>query len=129
MSVILHICTKMIPSTNSGKIMITDEELMQKIRVVLENYSGLSGQLSSAIGLVVMGHLMGWRFARLVLSRQSWKLATQLFGDLKQFLPEETVYSRKSVGLSLIKNIADFWAYVKGTKDALPLEDKNLLVK
>jgi hypothetical protein len=119
----------MIPSTNSGKIMITDEELMQKIRVVLENYSGLSGQLSSAIGLVVMGHLMGWRFARLVLSRQSWKLATQLFGDLKQFLPEETVYSRKSVGLSLIKNIADFWAYVKGTKDALPLEDKNLLVK
>lgn len=106
---------------------ITDEQLMLKIRGVLEKFDGDSDDLTAAIGLVVLGHLMGWRFARFVLSRKAWGLATKLFGDLKLFLPSETKYSKKSYGLRMIETLTEFWAYVKGTKDAMPLKDKKRL--
>lgn len=106
---------------------IDDAELMQKIRVALANYSGDSDDITAAIGLLVMAHLMGWRYARLVLSRKAWKEANNLFGDLKKFIKKDTEFTRKSFGLKLVNSLEEFWGYVRGNREAMPLKDKKRL--
>ena len=105
--------------------MLSDRELLDKIDEVTKNFKGQVDHLSDAIGLVILGRLVGWRVMRLVSSRRSWETATRLFGDLKEFLPERGRYAYKSLGLKIIDQIGGYWDFIRGSRDAMPLEKRR----
>lgn len=103
---------------------MTDDELMAKIEEVTKGYSGQIDDLYSAVGMIVVGRLLGWRVMRLVSSRRTWTNATKHFGDPKLIMPDRGKYAYKSVGLKLADLIGDYWEVVKRHKPIPPSERK-----
>lgn len=108
--------------------MLSDRELFDKVEDVVKNFKGQADQLSDAIGLIVFGRLVGWRVARLISSRRCWETTNQLFGDLKELLPERGRYAYKSLGLRIVDRIGGYWDFVRGSRDAMPIEDRRGMV-
>lgn len=102
-------------------------ELTAQIERACSEYSGQMDDLYQSIGVLVAGQLFGWRVMRLTAQRQNWRVATQLFGDLKELMPERGVYYRRSVGLSIADNLDEYWNIVKGLVK-LPKEERKALV-
>lgn len=105
--------------------MISENELMEKIEDVTKNFRGQIDELALAVGLMVLGRLFGWRVMRLVLSRRAWSMATKLFGDPKELLPERGRYAYKSVGLLISDELGSYWELVRGSRDAIPLRERK----
>lgn len=108
--------------------MLSDRELLDRIEEVTKNFKGQANDLSDAIGLVVLGHFTGWRVVRLISARRTWEIATRLFGDPKEFLPERGRYAYKSLGLAIIDRIGGYWDFIRGSRDAMPLEERRGMV-
>lgn len=91
-------------------------ELSQKIEHLCSEYHGQLDDLYQAIGVVVAGQLFGWRVMRLVSTRSNWKVATELFGDLKDpdVMPEYGIHAERSIGLQLTRELGDYWKVVRG---------------
>ena len=107
---------------------MSDEELMANIEQVTKEFSGQLDYLYEAIGMITTGRLLGWRVMRLVSSRRCWTLATKLFGDPKQLMPERGKYYDKSVGMKIIDMTGDYWEYIKGHKP-ITVEDRKTILQ
>lgn len=105
--------------------MITENELMRKIEEVTGSFRGRGDHLSEVIGMMVLGRLVGWRVVRLISSRRCWMMATKLFGDPKELLPERGPYAHKSYGLKMADKLDSYWDLIRGSCDALPLESRK----
>jgi hypothetical protein len=95
--------------------MITDEELMQLIERVTEEFEGDLDEFNKAVGMLVVGRLLGWRVQRLVSPRSTWTLASKWFGDPKKLMPDRGPFSRKSVGLAIVDRLGDYWGIIRGS--------------
>jgi hypothetical protein len=99
--------------------MLSNDELMMKIEDSLKEFQGDVTDFYTAVGMVVVGRLLGWKVMRLVSSRKTWTLANELFGDIKApgyLMKERGDYWRKSVGLRVADVLGDYWEYVQGHK-------------
>lgn len=108
---------------------MTDEELLKKIDDVCANFVGQLDDLQAAIGMLVTGRLFGWRVIRLISSKRHWKVACNLFGDLKELLPERGLLAHKSAGLAIVDKAADYWDVIAGnvSRDFLPLNERKMI--
>lgn len=104
--------------------MITDEELMAKIDQVSGEFKGQIDDLYTAIGMIMMGRLFGWRVLRLTSSRSQWARATRLFGDLKELMPERGKYAHRSMGLAIADKLGSYWDVVKGIV-SVPMSERK----
>jgi len=109
--------------------MMSDEELLKMFDSSMKDYKGQLDHFYEAVGMVVVGRLMGWRVMRLVSSKRCWTMAIKLFGDPKELMREEEKYAYKSVGLKIVKKIGDYWGIIRGNKDRneLPLKERKML--
>jgi phosphosulfolactate synthase (CoM biosynthesis protein A) len=57
-----------------------------------------------------------------------WTLASKLFGDLKQILPDRGVLAYKSQGLALVDKAGDYWDFIKVGAGEIPLHDRKLSI-
>ena len=107
--------------------MITDDEFMKQIDEVTGKFDGQLDHLYEAIGMIITGRLLGWRVMRLVSSGRCWRMATKLFGDPKQLMPERGKYYDKSVGMKIIDTTGGYWDVIsgRGNRDALPLHERK----
>jgi hypothetical protein len=105
---------------------MTNEQLMQKIDDVTNGYKGQIDHLYEAVGMIVIGRLVGWRVMRLVSSRRCWALANDLFGDPKKLMDEKGKYYKKSVALRIIDRVGGYWDHIKKPKDAMPAHERRL---
>lgn len=98
--------------------MITDAELMKKIEEIVETYKGDITYLNEAVGMVVVGRLMGWEHQRMVTSRKCWTFATKLFQmDMKDpnLMPKRGKFAFRSRALALADKFGGYLAYIKGS--------------
>jgi len=108
---------------------MTDQELMDHMRHCIENYSGSIEYLNEAVGLLVVGRIMGWKHQRIVTSRRAWNFARDVFGDPKspQFMPDRTpTGDRKSVALGIADKLGGYLQYVKGLIN-IPKDERKML--
>ena len=105
---------------------MNDQDLLEKVDEVIVQFRGQIDDLSGAVGLVMLGRMFGWRVVRLTLPRRTWATATKLFDcDLKQLLPERGRYAHKSLGLNIVDQIGGYWDFIRGTKDAIPIQNRK----
>lgn len=105
--------------------MMTDTEMLELIDKKASEYSGMGGDLISAIGIFVLCRLYGWKVMRLISSRRQWNLANEIFGDMKTITPDRGKYARKSVGLIIADKLGDYWAFVRGQINTKEDIEKN----
>lgn len=92
---------------------MTDAELLEHIDKVASEYIGDISHLSSAIGAVMLGRVYGWRVIRIITSSKIYTRHQRILSlDFKQVLPEETEFSKKSIGYSIAKKLDKFWDVV-----------------
>jgi hypothetical protein len=103
--------------------MITDRELANdlvpddlalSIARVCSTFDGQIDDLYSAVGMVVVGRLFGWRVMRLAAPRRVWTTASDLFGDPKVLMSERGELYWRSVGCRVADAAGDYWRYVRG---------------
>ncbi|MDD5754312.1 MAG: hypothetical protein PHN45_06135 [Methylococcales bacterium] len=110
---------------------ITDQEMLDLITKVASEYTGICGNLTSAIGILVLSRLYGWKVMRLVSSKRQWKMANDNFGDIKKLTPPRGEYARKSLGLAISDKIGSYWKYVRGLRVGTPEEmavDRKIII-
>jgi hypothetical protein len=93
---------------------MNDKELYKRIDEVAKEFRGQIPDLYRIVGVVVVGRLYGWRVVRLTVSGTTWAAVTKWFGDPKDWMPERGRLAYKSVGLKLVDQIGDYWAFIKG---------------
>lgn len=103
---------------------MTDSEFFQLVLEKIRNYKGDITHMDEAIGLVVIGRELGWKHQRLTSTPGAWKMATHLFGDLKEFLPEKGDYYGKSVVCGVIDDTKRFWN-VFNRVEKIPLDERR----
>lgn len=122
----------------SEEKMMSDEELLAHIRHCVENYKGDVTYMNEAVGLLLVGRIMGWEYQRIISSRAAWTFTTKVFGDPKnpQFMPKRTeIGERKSVALQLVDKLDAAGKLLKGYIDVvqgkitLPKEDRKRIVE
>jgi len=111
---------------------LTDEEFIAHINHCIDSYSGDISLMNDAVGLLVVGRVMGWEHQRIISSRSSWSFATKVFGDPKKFMPKRTAIGvRKSVALSLVDTLTSAGQLLSGYLDIvrghfhIPKEDRR----
>ncbi len=107
-----------ILSINNDKKTITDQEMLNLMEIKASEFTGIGGDLISAVGILVLSRFYGWRVMRLIASRRQWNVTVKIFGDIKKMTPERGQYARKSVGLALADKIGDYWSYMRGQKNS-----------
>ncbi len=104
--------------------MITNEELMERIEAAIKDYRGDIQYLNEAVGMIVVGRLLGWEHQRMVVPRKCWTFATQLFGDPKSptLMPKRGKYWQKSRALYLADK---FDGYLNILKRSVSLSEQE----
>ena len=95
---------------------MTDQELVQLIDKAVDKFSGQSGDLEAAIGMLMVGRHYGWRVVMLIHSRPTIKKYEKILGieDIRQCLPETGVLSHRSLAWKLVQGTRNFWKAVRG---------------
>lgn len=114
-----------ILNINNDKKMITDQEMLDLLEMKASEFTGIGGDLISAVGILVLSRFYGWRVMRLIASRRQWNVTVKIFGNIKKITPERGQYARKSIGLALADKIGDYWSYMRGQKNSTDDIEKN----
>lgn len=107
---------------------INDEDLEVFVERIITDYHGDSHSLYCAIGALVCGKFLGWRVLRITIASPTYLKYQKILGvDFKKMFPEETKHSRKSWGLTIVKELNNFWDVVKGLA-SIDSEKKKTLI-
>jgi len=101
---------------------LTDEQnaiLDKSIR----SFHGQAPTLEAALGAVLMGHMWGWRFLKLIHSPMTYKKYEKILGlKFQDFCEERGELSNKSYGMRMADKLNSFWAVATGKKK---IKDKS----
>jgi len=89
----------------------------------IRTYSGHAPTLEAALGAVVMGHLWGWRFLKLLHSPMTYKKYEKILGiQFQDFCEERGELYHKSYATQIADKLNSFWAVATGKKK---IKDKS----
>ena len=109
---------------------LTDEQAQRLIKMVEDatrEFSGVFDELEKAIGMLMIGRLIGWKALALIHSRRTILKYEALLGiKIKEEFPERGPWHHKSVALGVVDKLGDFWKAVSGEQS---VENRRELVK
>lgn len=85
-----------------------------ELRAVAKFHGNLD-ELESALGFLRLGFHYGWKPLAIIHSKKTFKKYEQILGiDAREFFPDETPTSDRSIGFSIAKKLSKFWQVVNG---------------
>jgi hypothetical protein len=104
------------------------QELLKRVETATKDFSGIFDELESAVGMLMIGRLMGWRALLIIHNKRTIRKYEKILGgiDIREMFPEEGPMAHKSLGLELAKKIGNFWKVVSGE---VPIESRRELEK
>ena len=89
--------------------------LSEHLGSVAANFVGEFGELESALGMMFVGRLFGWKVLVLVHNKRTLRKYEEILGiDVRKEFPEIGPLADKSVGLELSTKLGAFWKAVSG---------------
>jgi hypothetical protein len=81
----------------------------------IANFSGTLDELESALGMLRMGHHLGWRVLVLIHSKRTLRKYEDILGiKVRDYFPEEGPSVGRSIGYTIAKKLGNFWKAVSG---------------
>lgn len=103
------------------------QELVKQVEQVTKDFAGPFEQLESALGMLMIGRLVGWKVLVLIHNKRTIREYERILGiNIREAFPDEGPLAHKSCGLELVKKLGNFWKAVSGEQ---PVEDRRELVK
>lgn len=79
------------------------------------NFNGMIDELESALGMLRIGHHVGWRVLYLVHSKKTIRKYEEILEiKVRDLFLEEGPSAQRSIGLALAKKASNFWKVVSG---------------
>ncbi len=92
-----------------------NDELVNLLDNAVKDFKGDSTTLESAIGMLVMGRLIGWRVIVLIHDKTTIKKYEKILGvNIREALPEVGTLAHKSYAWKAVQKVGNFWMAVKG---------------
>lgn len=105
---------------------MTDSELTNHFETLISSFSGDIPELIQAIGAYHVGKIYGYRVLRIIISSRIHTRHEKILGiKFKDYLPESTPFSHRSVGYYLAVKLDKFWDIVHG-RHTVPTKEKFL---
>jgi hypothetical protein len=79
------------------------------------NFRGNLAELESAIGMLYLGGLFGWKVLVLIHNKRTIRKYEEILGiNIREYFPEEGPLAEKSLGYTAAKKLGGFWKAVSG---------------
>jgi len=89
--------------------------LSKRLDEVARNFRGEFDELENAIGMMILGRLMGWKVLVLIHNKRTIRKYEEILGiDVRTEFPSEGPLAYKAVAYSFIKKAGEFWKGVSG---------------
>jgi hypothetical protein len=96
------------------------QDVLKRLIQVTREYRGTFDELESALGMYMIGPLVGWKVLVLIHNKRTIKKYEEILGiKVREAFPPEGPLAHKSVALELVKKIGNFWKAVSG-EEKLP---------
>ena len=104
-------------------------DFQARIAGVATRFKGQGTELESAIGMLAMGHIFGWRVLYIMHSVATVKKYAEILGieDVKAHFPEDTSHSDRSLGYRIARQLSNFWRVVRGLDTVEGARNKMIL--
>ncbi len=84
-------------------------------RQAITNFRGQLDELETALGMLRIGHHLGWRVLILIHNKRTLRKYEDILGiSVREFFPEEGPSASRSIGYQTVKKIGNFWKAVSG---------------
>jgi hypothetical protein len=88
-------------------------------------FSGVFDELESAIGMLMVGRLVGWKVLVLIHNKRTIKKYEEILGiNIREAFEPEGPLAGKSVAFEVAKKVGNFWKAVNGETK---IEDRRAL--
>lgn len=102
-----------------------EAELIRIERDAIARFKGFFDDLEAALGMLRVGHHLGWRVLVLIHNKRTIRKYEEILGiNIREFFPAEGPCHERSIGYSIAKKIGNFWKAVSG---AIKIEDRRLI--
>ena len=101
--------------------------LMRQADGAAQAFEGQFDELESALGMLLLGRLYGWKVLALIHNKRTIKKYEQILGiDFRKAFPEVGPLAQKSVAFVAVEKLGTFWKAVSGE---VKLEDRRMLTQ
>lgn len=91
------------------------DELHRIEREAIARFEGQIDELESALGMLRLGHHLGWRVLVLVHSKPTIRKYEEILGiKVRELFQEEGPSSERSQGYQIARKLENFWKAVSG---------------
>lgn len=81
----------------------------------ITNFCGMLDELESALGMLRIGHHVGWKVLYLAHSKKTIRKYEDILSiRIRDLFPEKGPSAQRSIGLALAEKISNFWKVVSG---------------
>lgn len=81
----------------------------------IANFAGQLEELEAALGMLRLGHHLGWRVLVLIHSKRTLRKYEDILGiKARDYFPEEGPSADRSMGYTIAKKLGNFWKAVSG---------------
>ena len=93
-----------------------DEDRVREIaREAIVNFEGDMTRLESALGMLILGHQVGWKVLYLIHSKKTIRAYEEILGvRIRDIFPETGPSSYRSIALNLADRFQSFWRVAGG---------------
>ena len=97
---------------------ISDEQaqaLIKKVEDCVYSFTGNFDELESAIGMLFIGPLVGWRILVLIHNKRTIRRYEEILGiNIRKDFQPEGPFTYKSLGYEVVQKLQKFWKAVSG---------------
>jgi hypothetical protein len=92
------------------------QDMMKRVEESTKEYVGTFDELESALGMYMIGRLVGWRVLVLIHNKRTIRRYEEILGgiNIREEFPKEGPLAHKSVALEVVKKLGNFWKAVSG---------------
>lgn len=102
------------------------EQIEQIEKRAIMQFIGMLDELESALGMLRMGHHMGWKVLYMIHSKKTIRKYEEILDiKIRDIFPDEGPSAGRSVGLGIAKKFTNFWKVVSGETELTKEEKEN----
>src|SRR5262245_60620493 len=94
---------------------MTEKDLINLFDRRIEGFEGQLDELESAIGMLVIARLLGWKVLYLIHTRKTIQHYEGILGvSMREMVPPVGRLAKRSLAWRALQNVNNFWKAVKG---------------
>lgn len=101
------------------------QEIISRLDSLIVNFQGDFDELESAIGMYMIGRLVGWKVLVLLHNKRTIKKYEEILGgiNIREEFEATTAFSNKSLAFKVVTELGNFWKGVNGLYDDARLKE------